>query len=363
MPNPVAWYDLNEKAGVSIRDRAGTNDGTWVGTDLVTDGDMSNDASWVKGTGWVIGATNIATKTAGVASNLSQDVSIEASKTYIITGDLVVTAGNVRIALGGNSFGSFLSSTQTISETITSSSVPDNSNVSFQSNGSFAGTLDNVSVREHVVSVPSPAGSGLLFDGVDDAITIPADPVIDANGKTALTITAWINPASDGETNLGRVVDKTNSAGGPTTGYSVWVSDEGSGLLGINWRMLIVGDDMTAETSPVVPINTWSHIAVTYDKDDGVRKGKIYLNGVLQTNSVTDNAGADAAISDDSADPLTIGNYQDSDRTFDGSISDVRIYDVALSQTAIRQIFRSDEAQRFLRQRYTIGANYRSLLP
>jgi hypothetical protein len=79
-----------------------------------------------------------------------------------------------------------------------------------------------------------------------------------------------------------------------------------------------------------------THVVATYDHLDGIRKGKIYINGSLTANSVTDEAGSADALPDDSAINLTIGNTEGLDRTFDGLIDDVRIYSVAKTAAQIK---------------------------
>jgi len=82
-------------------------------------------------------------------------------------------------------------------------------------------------------------------------------------------------------------------------------------------------------TSVVVPLNQWSHIAVTYQS--GVQR--IYINGVLrasgtQTGTLTTNTN-----------PLQIGQDQGlADRFWNGLIDEVRIYNVALSAAQVDTI-------------------------
>ncbi len=213
----------------------------------------------------------------------------------------------------------------------------------------FVGT--NTGTSANAVSPVAGPGddTGLLFNGSNDKITVVADPFIDINGKTTLSISAWINPSSDGERNVGRICDKTAAT---AAGYHFEVRNEVGSQIGL--RFVIIHDGATntdAQVDNGVVLNTWSHVAVIYN-EDSAKKGKVYINGVLQS---LDNDGAgDGTIIDDSTVDLTIGNRDnagDPDTTFDGTISDVRIYDEALSQNRIVQIMNESLYDRTLRNR------------
>ncbi len=205
--------------------------------------------------------------------------------------------------------------------------VSDGSVFDYSLNGN-SGVID----KDNAVTVP--AYPGFSFDGADSLITVAADPTIDANGKTALSIAAWINPASDGEDDAGKIVDK--QSGG--VGYSFHVNNEVAGSMAIRW-VVENTTDMTATISPIVSINVWTNVAVTYDLNDGVRKGKVYINAVLVANSTTDIAGSAGALPDDSGVAMGVGNRTARDKTFHGTISDIRIWPNARSAIQIRNLY------------------------
>jgi len=198
-------------------------------------------------------------------------------------------------------------------------------------NGTWAGTG-----AQAITIADSPLSSAIVFDGGtpgDDVITVSADPSIDINGKTVLSISAWINPASVGEGNLGRIVNKF--AG--TVGYVAYVQNEVGGFVELYCTITHDGvANATAITNPIAPINTWSHLSFVYN-EDSAKKIKIYLNSSLVTLD-TNTAGV-GAVDDDSAIDLTIGNIATLTRTFDGIISDVRIYNTARTAAQIRDFY------------------------
>ena len=202
--------------------------------------------------------------------------------------------------------------------------------------GTWAGTA-----AQAITVVNAPLSSGLTFDGGtpgDDAITVGADTLIDINGKSVYSISAWINPASDGEGNYGRIVSKVDATAS-TTGYSFYVGDEAASF--VKFGLLIqhaTTDGSAYSNAAVVPINTWSHVVATYN-EDGDGKSKLYLNGTLLalgTDTAGDTAGSP---SDDSADDLVIGNSVDLDRTFDGSITNIMIFDHALTAFEVKRLY------------------------
>lgn len=115
------------------------------GSELVTNGDFASGASWTTETGWSIGS-GIATKIASAANaNLTQTVAIVAGRPYRVTYTLTHTAGGFQIILGGAA-----SSVKLASGSYTDIIVAGSSNqlVSAFGNAAFAGTIDNISVRE-----------------------------------------------------------------------------------------------------------------------------------------------------------------------------------------------------------------------
>ncbi len=196
-------------------------------------------------------------------------------------------------------------------------------------NGEWVGTDSNT-----ITPASSPAGGGMVFDGVDDKITVPADPSIDAFGKTALSISACIKPLGGGEGGLGRVIDKIDPGG---LGYRIQVSSGGVGIRADIFHVSPAANAATAINSNVLTVGAWNHVAFVFNEDSN-KKIKLYVNGVLQ--SLTTNTAGVGTIPDDSAVDLAIGNLSaDTSKTFDGSISDVRIYDTALKASDVKAIF------------------------
>lgn len=70
--------------------------------DLVVNGDFAADETWVKGSGWSIGG-NVATKAAGVASDLKQTISgLDLNTSYLMVTTATRSAGDLTPNIGGN---------------------------------------------------------------------------------------------------------------------------------------------------------------------------------------------------------------------------------------------------------------------
>src|SRR5207247_3884013 len=76
-----------------------------------------------------------------------------------------------------------------------------------------------------------------------------------------------------------------------------------------------------------LPLNTWTHIAATYDPVQAQQK--IYINGNLE-NTVTYSAAVNV-----NNDPLYIGMYYSTSYGIPATIDDVRVYNRALSSAEI----------------------------
>jgi PKD repeat protein len=159
-------------------------------------------------------------------------------------------------------------------------------------------------------------GRALLFDGIDDWVTIPDSPRLDLS--TGMTLLAWIYPVT-------------------ASGVRDVVVKEGPGvdiynLYHRNWRglpeanMFVGGANRTAE-GPELPANAWTHLAATYD---GATL-RLYLNGVP-----TASAPVSGPIPGSTA-PLRIGGNSMWGEFFQGVIDEVWVFDRALTPSEIQQ--------------------------
>ena len=158
-------------------------------------------------------------------------------------------------------------------------------------------------------------GKALSFDGVNDFVSSPDAADLDLTNR--MTLEAWVKPAALSDWNT--VVMKEGTA--TTLAYSLYANN-GKPRPSFTIR---INADREAEGTVALPLNTWTHLAGTYD---GTTM-RLYVNGVqVGTRAQTGNVAA-------SARTLRIGGNSIWGEYFNGLIDDVRIYNRALTPAEI----------------------------
>jgi hypothetical protein len=181
--------------------------GPSMGSNQVTNGGFGADSDWTKGTGWTIGS-GVATKTAGSASLLSQAQTMTAGRYYIVTYTITRTAGSITPQFAGGSTvsGTARSTSGTFTDIMTAAGL--NNAFQFSADASFAGTVDNVSLKQlsagnHAyqttsASRPTLQTTGglwyLSFDGSDDSLITNA---VDFSATDEMTVIAGVRKIVD----------------------------------------------------------------------------------------------------------------------------------------------------------------------
>lgn len=185
--------------------------------------------------------------------------------------------------------------------------------------------------------------ASLDFDSTDDIVTVAANAAV--NNLVKMTITAWIYPDSFGENSLGRIADKNQVLSG---GWAFYI-DSGGFCGGSNqfafhhyWSTGTSARGTWCAASNTISTGKWQHIAVTYDDSSTSNDAAFYLNGRLVSSSELDTPSG--SVGDDSSIELTLGNRTAANRTFDGRIDDIRIYNYILSESQIKRIMQDGPA-------------------
>jgi hypothetical protein len=157
-------------------------------------------------------------------------------------------------------------------------------------------------------------GAALSFDGVNDMVTVPDSNSLDLT--SGMTLEAWVNPSV-------------------TTGWKTTILKEQAGQLVYALYAstdtnrpsghVFVGGDIDTRGTAQIAVNTWTHLAATYD---GTLR--LYVNGVLAsskvvTGPITTSTGA-----------LRFGGNGIWTEWFQGLIDEVRVYNRALSAGEIQ---------------------------
>ncbi|MEV4314353.1 LamG-like jellyroll fold domain-containing protein [Actinocrispum sp. NPDC049592] len=154
---------------------------------------------------------------------------------------------------------------------------------------------------------------GLSFNGVDNLVTI-ADAA-DLRLSTAMTLSAWVKPTAN---TAWRTAILKESPG--NLSYALYASGPG-----IPSSYFISGNEKFVNGTSPLPLNTWSHLTVTYNGSTM----RLYVNGSEVANApVTGNIASSTA-------PLRLGGNLIWGEYFAGEMDDVRIYNRALSATEV----------------------------
>jgi hypothetical protein len=167
-------------------------------------------------------------------------------------------------------------------------------------------------------------GNALSFNGTNAWVTI--NDANDLDLTTGMTLEAWVRPTATPSFWAAAIAKEQPNDPANNVAYALYTADGASnppsihGLFGSG-----AGADKFAVGTSVLTLNTWTHLAGTYD---GTAL-RLYVNGTLvatfaQTGSMTATTG-----------PLRIGG-DFGNEFFTGLIDEVRVYNRALSQTEIQ---------------------------
>jgi hypothetical protein len=166
-------------------------------------------------------------------------------------------------------------------------------------------------------------GAAILFDGTNDLVNINDANSLDlTNG---MTIEAWINP--NNLTGYKTVICKENGSTNLSYALSANNSTSGTSNQRPDTRIRIGTTTSTATGTTKLVLNTWTHIASTYDG----AVLRFYVNGTqVSTANVTGNMVTTTNM-------LRIGGSTAlGTQYFAGLIDEVRIYNKALTQAQIQ---------------------------
>ena len=166
----------------------------------------------------------------------------------------------------------------------------------------------------------------LDFDGNGDFVEVLDDDSIDITDE--ITIMAWIYTYSwDNPTDtydVRNIIDKGEHTSG--NAYGIYSYNQ-SGDHKLHFRL---NKDSNADVTSILPsLNTWHHIAATFDGSilkiytDGVKTGEKLYSGAIGTNN----------------EPLYIGGAVNRDYWFNGKIDELKIYDCAFTSDEIITVY------------------------
>ena len=203
------------------------------------------------------------------------------------------------------------------------------------------GTMTSMSTTTS--PVVGKIGQGLKFDGVNDYVNVGDVAAID-NSNTQLSISAWFKmdvlPTSAATRQA--IIIKYDATANEREFLVLVGHNITNDWNKITWNVQEVATAYDSTTdlkgSTILTTNRWYHVVVTYQGGNHMR---IYLDGNLE---VEDTTGIPTDFTN-TAEPLYVGWLEDADRSFNGLIDDVRIYNRALSAGEITQLYKQGAAK------------------
>jgi len=167
-------------------------------------------------------------------------------------------------------------------------------------------------------STTAKFGNAASFDGTNDRIDVADSNSLDLT--SGMTLEAWVRPtASSGY----RTVLLKEVSG--ELAYSIYAADSDHSTRPSGW-IRVANTSRYADGTGALPLNTYSHVAVTYNGSSLV----FYVNGVAtRTTAVTGNIQTSTM-------SLRIGGNTIWGEYFQGQIDEVRVYNRALTQSEIQ---------------------------
>jgi len=189
-----------------------------------------------------------------------------------------------------------------------------------------SGNGNEGNVNEATTGVSGKFGNALSFDGVDNYVDCGSSSSLDFT--TNVTIEAWVYPKSSAS--LQMIVDNRNvTASGVQLFYRATT----------NRIEIQINNKRAADGNvPTNWLNNWHHVLATYTSGVG---GSVYIDGIDVSLNVTNRGDIGGT-----GRTTVIGvRFTKATLFFDGIIDEVRIWDVALDEDAIRQSYELGGAQ------------------
>ena len=170
-------------------------------------------------------------------------------------------------------------------------------------------------------------GQAFSFDGVGALVQVPSSPALSFGLQSPMTVELWAYRT--GSASSMHILGKRNVCNGDSSqiDYQMYFnmpSGQGLGFGG--------GSGSAADSGLDMPMNTWTHLAGTFDGSNLC----LYVNGTLRATGL-------GALGPPNTAPLLIGGSADCDK-FVGLIDEVSIYSCALASNEIAEIYDAGSA-------------------
>ena len=180
--------------------------------------------------------------------------------------------------------------------------------------------LSNTGTLTNGPTYSSSNGGSIVFDGVDDYVDLGNPSSLSAiGGTTNITASGWAYYTAYG--GGGQSYSVITVKGSPWT----WLLENLSSTF--RFRITAGGSDVNVADTSTHALNTWYNVVGTYDGSNM----KIYVNGVLK------NTAAQTGTLATNTETAKIGTWQGTNYNLTGRVSNVSIYNRALTAAEIKQ--------------------------
>ena len=154
-------------------------------------------------------------------------------------------------------------------------------------------------------------------------------------GAAKTSISMWVKP---------RIQDPISSAylafwksiGSPSYARAIYLDSAQKINFG---RVYSPGSNWLLETINPIPLNEWTHIAVTHPDYKASIAPIIYINGISSSCTISSQPGGPPYSDPADYDMISLGGHGNNNTNFNGLIDDVSLYDEVLSNAEILEIY------------------------
>jgi len=147
-----------------------------------------------------------------------------------------------------------------------------------------------------------------------------------------LTVSAWVYPVNKSATNT--IIDKFNvTSGGGSTAKTGWLARVQNSRFRIGLTNTAGTASVSYQTNTALSNNAWHHLVFTFNST--TNEVNQYINGVLDSASPHTKTDLIAV----NTQPLRIGGGYNLNNFFDGKISNVSVFDEALTSTEVLKLY------------------------
>ena len=178
--------------------------------------------------------------------------------------------------------------------------------------------------------------SAYNFDGVNDSISV--DDGSQFNFSNHLSLSLWVKPRVSQKNSYAGLIDKSHSHNSNNGVVKSWILQQNDRITN-NFGFGYCYNNSCVSTKNAISLDTniWNHLFISKAN----KVVKVYKNGIL----ISTYQNSVSSIDTNGTLPLIIGSVNNWNRFFNGIIDDIRIYNRALSESEIQQLYKAEEEE------------------